>query len=91
MTFLLHDEIAEILRSAPVGSVVDIRDLRTVKVSAPVIDYDGIRASDKCYLDTRSGPDSLWFVPPEVLTSEIYDAIESGHTVTVDNQNILEI
>jgi hypothetical protein len=91
MTFLLHDEIADVIRSAPVGSVINIQPVRTVKISAPMIDYDGIKATDRCYLDARSATGSLWFVPPEVLTNEIYDAIESGRPVTVNNQNILEM
>lgn len=91
MTFLLHDEIADVIRSAPVGSVIDIRDVRSVKVTCSPVNYDGIVAADRRYIDTRSRSGSEWVVPPNVLTNEIYDAIESGHTVTVNSRNILEM
>ena len=91
MARLFHDDIAEIIRSLPAGSVIAVSDIRTVRVSCSPVDYDGIVAADRCYLDSRSRPGSKWFVPPHILLDEIYDAIDSGETVTVNNRNILEM
>ena len=94
MTFLLknlfHDEIAEILRSLPAGSVVTVPGSRSVRVSCSPVNDDGIIATDRRYVDTRSRSGSGWCVPASILIDEIYDAIESGRPVTVNN-NILNM
>ena len=89
--FMFHDEIADVLRSLPAGTVISIGDIRSVRVSCSPVDYDGIVAADRCYLDSRSRSGSRWFVPPHVLIDEIFDALETGQIVTVNNRDILDV
>lgn len=85
---LFPDEIAEILRSLNDGDMVTIpgtsSGTRCVKVSCRPVNDDGIITTDRRYIDTRSCPGSEWVVPPEVLIDEIYNAVESGEHVMID-------
>ena len=81
---LFHDEIAEILRSLHDGDIVTIPGTRCVKVSCRPVNDDGIVSADRRYVDTRSRPGAEWIVPSEILIDEIYNAVESGEHVMID-------
>ena len=89
--YLFHDEIAETLRSLPNGSVVTVPGIRSVVVSTAPVNYDGIVEAERNYLDTRTATGARWFVPEHLLVNEIYDTMQSGATVTINGQDILDM
>lgn len=78
--FLLHDEIAEILREAPNGSLIEIWDFPDCRES-----YTVHRTSRRTTFRTFSGQE----VSARDMVYIIYDEIEANGYVTIDGNDIL--
>lgn len=85
-TMLFHDEIKEILRNATHGAILAIGDFR-IRIAQTAIDCDGVKVSSPRFYDTKTGFEK-W---EHVIIDRIYDAIESGATVTIDARDILKL
>ena len=82
-TFLFHDEIAEIIRSAPDGAIMTVDRSMVERNEYEICQYyDGIYLMNRTTETVTALSD---FVPM------VYDAIESRYPVAINGTDILTI